>query len=104
MSWAPNGRPIAIVQCNHAEGDSTVPFGARAYVLQTAGAGHSVYTLIRSRARRWVKHWYKPTKLCNFRAKVIYPENPMYGELWGYQGWGSSEVNADVERLARLSS
>lgn len=90
-----------VIQCNYAEGTSSAPEGARAYVvLPNPGNGHDrIMVLFRSRGGRWVEKWESIKRLRDFRVKTLPPEHPMYShsrQLFDYV-----QICPELERAAR---
>lgn len=69
-----------VVQCNYTESISSVPLGARAYVIDpnNGNGAERIQVLVRSRGARWIEKWEDIRRLGNFRVKTLPSEHPLY--------------------------
>ncbi|MDQ3933413.1 MAG: hypothetical protein M3340_02140 [Actinomycetota bacterium] len=92
-----------MIACNYREAVSSIPWGAKAYVvlLNRGNAHDRVEVLARSRSGRLIRKWENIRRLGNFRLKTLPPEHPQFGDDRILDGCTEEDVAALEEASLR---
>lgn len=93
-----------LIVCNYIEGTSSVPMGAKAYILPQLGGNlpERVRVLVRSRGGRWIEKWEGVRRLGDFRFKTIPPEHPRYSDERFFRDMNDGDLDGLVWSKERV--